>query len=335
MKKAVITGPGQAAVAAMPALQPHDDWVVVRVRVAPMCAEYKRFITGEPAGHVGHEAAGEVVRVDRPGRVRAGDRVVALPLYSCGWCAACTAGDYLLCEQDSTRVFAGRDGSAAMAQYLLKPERLLVPIPDGMSYEHAAMACCGLGATFGAMERLAVGPFDTVLVTGLGPVGLGAIINARYRGARVIGIEPNLLRARLATQLGADLVIDPADGQALAAVLSATAGRGIGKAVECSGNLTAQRLCLDAAQRGGSVAFVGESITQTPFRISPDLLRKGLTVIGAWQYNLNAAPRLIRQIAGVGSALDTLITHTFPLEEIQQAWQTQVSGQCGKILLRP
>jgi len=58
-------------------------------------------------------------------------------------------------------------------------------------------------------------------------------------------------------------------------------------------------------------------------------------VIGSRQYNLNTAPRLIRQIAGVGSALDTLITHTFPLEEIQQAWQTQVSGQCGKILLRP
>jgi len=241
VKKAVITGPRQAAVVTMPALQPHDDWVVVRVRVAPMCAEYKRFITGEPAGPVGHEAAGEVVRVDRPARVRAGDRVVALALYSCGWCAACTAGDYLLCEQDSTRVFAGRDGSAAMAQYLLKPERLLVPIRDGMSYEHAAMACCGLG-----------------------PVGLGAIINARYRGAWVIGIEPNLLRARLATRLGADLVIDPADGQTLAAVLSATAGRGIGKTVECSGNLTAQRLRLDAAQRGGSVASVGESITQTP-----------------------------------------------------------------------
>lgn len=116
---------------------------------------------------------------------------------------------------------------------------------------------------------------------------------------------------------------------------NATAGRGPDEAVECSGDLGAQRLCLDATRRGGSVAFVGESTTQTPLRVSPDLLRKSLTVIGAWQYNLNAAPQLIRQIASVGAALDTLITHTFPLEEIQQAWQTQASGRCGKILLRP
>jgi L-iditol 2-dehydrogenase len=335
VKKAVITGPGQAAVTDMPRLQARDRWVVVRVRVAPMCAEYKRFIAGEPAQHVGHEAAGDVVAVDRPALVRSGDRVVALPLYSCGRCAPCLAGEYLLCDKDSTALFTGADGSAAMAQYLLKPDWLLVPIPEQVSYEHAAMACCGLGATFGAMDRLTVGAFDTVLITGLGPVGLGGVINARYRGARVIGVDPNPVRAELARRLGADLVIDPADGQALAAVLEATAGSGAGKAVECSGDLAAQRLCLDATRRGGAVAFVGESNDRTPIQVSPDLLRKCLTVIGCWQYNLNAAPRLMRQIAALGPALDTLITHTFPLEEIQQAWQLQASGRCGKIILRP
>ncbi|HMN60123.1 MAG TPA: hypothetical protein PJ988_07150, partial [Anaerolinea sp.] len=100
-------------------------------------------------------------------------------------------------------------GTAAYAQYLIKPDWLLLPIPEDISTEHAAMACCGLGPTFGAMQRLAVEAFDTLLICGLGPVGLGGVINAVRRGARVIGVESNPYRAQLALQLGAEIVLDP------------------------------------------------------------------------------------------------------------------------------
>ena len=95
-----------------------------------------------------------------------------------------------------------------MAQYLLKQDWMLLPIPDDMSYEHAAMACCGLGPTFGAFQTMGVDRYDTVLITGLGPVGLGGVINAVYRGARVIGVDANRYRAKLALELGASAVID-------------------------------------------------------------------------------------------------------------------------------
>jgi L-iditol 2-dehydrogenase len=333
--KAVITGERTAGLKPMDELQPQDDWVVVKVVVAPMCAEYKQFVRGERTEFAGHEAAGEVVAVDRPTHVAPGDRVVAMPLYSCGECWLCRRGDYIHCERDSIRLHRREEGSATMAEYLLKPDRLLVPIPDGVSYEHGAMACCGLGASFGALERLAVTGDDTLLITGLGPVGLGGVINARFRGTRVIGVEANPLRADLARTLGADLVVDPTDPDAVEQVRAATGGRGPDKAVDCSGIVSAHRLCIAAVRRQGAIAFVGESWAETPVVVSDDLIRKGLTLIGSWHYPLYKAPKLMDQIAQIGPQLDRLITHEFPLARVQDAWETQASGRCGKVILRP
>jgi L-iditol 2-dehydrogenase len=222
-----------------------------------------------------------------------------------------------------------------MAQYILKPDWLLVPIPDGVSYDHAALACCGLGATFGAFERLQTGTFDTVLVTGLGPVGLGAVVNARSRGGRVIGVEANPWRAQRALELGAEIVLDPRDEATLARIMELSGGRGVDQAVDCSGVVAAHRLGIDAARRLGKVAFVGESSADTPLRISPDLIRKGLTLFGSWHYNLKDTPKMMRLIAESAPQLDKLISHRFPLEEIQRAWETQSSGECAKVLLKP
>src|SRR5690348_8851393 len=98
MKKAVILGARQAALEEVPEPQPKEDWVVVKVHAAPMCAEYKGFVAGHQSAFLGHEAAGEVVAVAQPGRVKEGDRVVVMPLYACGRCALCIAGEYIHCE---------------------------------------------------------------------------------------------------------------------------------------------------------------------------------------------------------------------------------------------
>src|SRR5947209_13164996 len=123
MKKAVITGERQAALVEVPDPQPKEDWAVVKVHAAPMCAEYKAFVAGQKVDRLGHEAAGEVVAVAQPGRVKEGDRVVVMPLYACGRCELCMAGDYIHCEDnaDFVRFVGTTEGSATMAQYLLKP----------------------------------------------------------------------------------------------------------------------------------------------------------------------------------------------------------------------
>ena len=127
MKKVAITGERRAELIEAPDPQPVRDWVQVKVHVAPLCAEYKDFLAGKTSEYLGHEAAGEVSAVAQPGPLEVGDRVVAMPLYSCGRCALCLAGNYIHClDAPDFEAFAGtREGSATMAQYILKPARLL------------------------------------------------------------------------------------------------------------------------------------------------------------------------------------------------------------------
>lgn len=336
MKVAAIRGERQAAIVEKPVPAPRGDVVVVKVTVAPMCTEYKGYAAGRASDTLGHEAAGVVEAVAQTGRVAAGDRVVAMPQSPCGACALCLAGDYIHCERvvDILAATGNAAGKATYAQYVLKQDWLLLPIPDDVSDVHAAMACCGLGPTFGAMQRMAVDRFDTVLITGLGPVGLGGVVNGVFRGARVIGVESHPYRARLARELGAAAVIDPADPHAREAIRDLTGGLGVDKAVDCSGAAAAQRLLIDAVRRRGQVAFVGEG-GELSVHVSRDLIRKGLTLHGQWHWNLRDAPRLMQVIRGAGAALDTLVTHRFPMSGVQEAWELQLTGNCGKVVLDP
>ncbi|HOQ28271.1 MAG TPA: zinc-binding dehydrogenase [Armatimonadota bacterium] len=337
MKKAVIFGGQRAGVIEVPDPKPKEDWALVKVHVAPMCAEYKTFQSGRKADSLGHEAAGEVVAVAQPCKVAVGDRVVVMPLYSCGTCALCRGGDYIYCQNgiDPAAFTGSPEGAATMAQYVLKPSWLLPKIPEGISYEHASLACCGLGPTFGACDRMGVSAFDTVLITGMGPVGLGGIINARYRGARVIAVESHPWRAERARLLGAAAVVDPTRQDALREILDLTNGEGVDKAIDCSGNVAAHRLCIDATRRRGQVAFVGECMDETPVRVSPDLIRKGLTLHGVWHYNLSRLPALFQMIRRSPDALDLLISHRFPIDRVEEAWRLQATGECAKVLLKP
>lgn len=338
MKQVEVTGLKQAGVRSSETPLVRDNWVLVKVHVAPMCTEFKAFAAGTNPATFGHEAAGEVVEAAQPGRVKVGDRVVVMPQNPCGDCALCLNGDYIHCQDavDFAALHGSTIGMSTMAQFLLKQDWMLVPIPEGMSYEHASMACCGLGPTFGAMQSMRVDRHDTVLITGLGPVGLGAMINARYRGARVIGVDSNLYRADLALELGATAVINPLDEDALKQINALTTnGRGVDKSIDCSGVVAAHRLCIDATRRKGAVAFVGECSEDTPLRISSDMIRKGLILIGSWHYSMADTPRMMNMIGEVGQQLDKLITHRFALADIQRAWETQLSGQCGKVILQP
>lgn len=328
MHKAVVVGKSQAALTSAPLPQRTSGQVLVKIQVAPMCAEYKYFLEGTPCDGLGHEAVGEVVETDESERsVRVGDRVVCMPLDGCGRCELCLSGDYIHCRQS-------RIHDTAMAQYALKPAFLLRPIPEDLSYDQAALACCGLGASFGAIQQLRLSAYDTILIAGLGPVGLGAVVNARYRGARVIGVESNPYRSNLAKELGAETVLDPGDPDIVDRIRQLCGGTGPDSALDCSGAVPAHRLCIDAVRRKGQVAFVGESRRETPVIVSDDLIRKGIRLIGSWHYNLNDYPKLI-QVIRHSPLASKLITHRFPLSRIQDAFEESVRQQSGKILLYP
>ncbi len=336
MKKAVILDKRKAGLVEVADPEPIENWVVVKIRSAAMCTEYKLFESGERTDVLGHEAAGEVVAIAQPGPLKAGDRVVAMPLVGCGVCSLCAGGDYIHCENTEKlqSYYRGGEGRATYAQYLLKPAWLLPKIPDGVSYELAALACCGLGPSFGAMQRMQVSAFDTILITGAGPVGLGAVINARFRGARVIVVESIPYRVERARELGAVEVFESHDEGILQHLLDLTGGRGVDCALDCSGNIHAQRLCIDATCRRGRVGFIGQCHEDLSLRISPDMIRKGLTLIGSWHYKLEDYSKVM-QLIQESPLVDRLISHVLPMSRIQEAFELSASQQTAKVMLNP
>ncbi|MFB6141170.1 MAG: zinc-binding dehydrogenase [Halosimplex sp.] len=336
MQRAVISGEREAGVVDAPDPDPHEDWVKIEVRAAPMCTEHKAFSEGTEQEYLGHEAAGKVVDAAQPNRFEVGDRVVATPLYPCGECRYCRSGEHLYCENklDVAAETGSREGEATYAQYHLKPDWLLAEIPDDVSYRHGSMACCGLGPTFGAMERMDVDAYDTVLVSGLGPVGLGGVINASYRSAEVIGVEPTDYRADLARDLGADHVVDPTDDDALEQVMALTDGSGVDAAVDCSGIQAAQEFMIDSVRRRGQATFVADG-GGVDLDAGGDMVYNGLTIHGQWHYPEQHIPDVFQVIRDVPEKLDRFITHTYPLEDVQEAFETQETRECGKVILEP
>ncbi len=332
MDLVTIDGERSCRIVSEPTPKAVDDWVVIQVETTPMCTEYKAYQAGYSTNWLGHEAAGTVFETAAgAGRLQVGDRVLALPLMACGSCRHCNAGEYIFCKN-------GRQSPGPLstyAQYHAKPEWMCYRFPDDIETEKGALAICGLGPSFGALQRMAVDAYDTVLITGLGPVGLGGVINAKHRGATVIAVEAQPFRKQLAADLGADHVLDPTDDGTLEHIRDLTEGEGVPKAVDCSGNPAAHRLCIDAAAIRGQVAFVGECSDDTVIRISPDMIRKGLTLIGSWNYNRGDMEKIMQVIRDCDSDLNRFITHRFPLRKAQDAWEMQMTGNCGKVLLKP
>lgn len=336
MKKVVISGEREVALVDAPDPKAKGDYALVKVHAAPLCTEYKAYVAGQRGEFLGHEAAGEVVAIDEPGSVSVGDRVVVMPLYPCGVCALCRAGDYIYCEhnQDFEAIHGSSEGTATLAQFLLKPSWLLMPIPEGVSYEHAGLACCAFGPSFGAFERIRLAADETVLITGAGPVGLGALVNAKFIGARALVVEPFPWRRDKAMELGAQAVFDPAQDDLVARIKENTLSNGVDVALDCSGTVAGQRTCLEAVRRRGRVAFVGECSEELRIRVSPDLIRNGLTVVGSWHYNARLFPGVMRVIQG-SPLVDSLISHVLPLAEIRQALELCAAGKTAKVIMKP
>jgi L-iditol 2-dehydrogenase len=317
MQRVAITAARRAELvdAPVPALGPGD--VLVRVEAAPLCTEYRRFVEGEVACELGHEAAGVVVDAAPPAPAGlVGTRVVAMPLSGCGHCELCLAGSYIHCRETQ----AVPDG--ALAQYLRKPAWLALPLPDDVSFEHGALACCALGPSFGALDALGAAQGEMILITGAGPVGLGAIVNARFRGLEVLVAELRPERAELARRLGATVVGAPAEAP--------TYG------LECSGSAAAARFLVDAVGPLGKVAFVGIAFDGADLAIDRwhDLVRRGLTLVGSWHYNLNAFPRLLEVIRR-SPLVPQLVDAVLPFSEVQRAFEFSASGARGKVILKP
>ena len=317
-----------------PEPQAKGDIVKVKLIVCPMCTEWQAWSIGKESHELGHEGVGLVVDAAASKMLKTGDRVVVMPHAGCGRCPACLSGEHILCtdQRDLLAETGSRSGIGCYAQYLLKPDYLLWKVPADLSTMHAAMAVCALGPTFTAMRRMAVTARDAVLVSGCGAVGLGAIVNARTIGARVIALEINPYRMELAASLGAEMVLDPRDPELIAKVRAATGGYGADAAIETSNNPSAPPAVLELVRPRGRLAFVTWS-GEVPV---PRITGKGIDIFGCWHWNHQEhGEEMAQRVRLAGPLLDKFMTHRFALEDVEEAFALQATGQCGKVMLLP
>lgn len=312
-----------------PVPRPEGNQVVIKLHASLICgSNMKAFFTEGEHINVGHEGAGEVVAVAHSTRLKVGDRVALAPLTACGVCEHCVRGDVIYCRNRPTP-------HGNFAQFTRTADVMCTKLPDDVSYLRGSMLGCGLGPAFEALQTLGVRGFDTVVISGLGPVGLGAVALGSFVGAEVIGLDPEKHRRDLAADLGASAVLDPTDSRIKDKLAEVTRGRGVSHGIDCSGKEPSQRLLIDCAAIRGRIAFVGENHETIPVSPSKDFIRKGLTVTGCWHMNTNDSVHLLNFLRRAPGKVDRLITHQFTFEEAQKAFDTFAGRHCAKVALLP
>ena len=323
----IVIGNGQAFLEDVPTPEPEGNWVIVKMQSIPICGSDMGGFRGAGEIHCGgHEGAGEVVAVDSSACLQVGDRVALNPLSGCGVCDLCRRGDAIFCA--ARPPFMGR-----MAEYVKIQDFLCTLLPDDITYDLGSLLGCALAPASSLLRRMDLTAADTLLITGLGPVGLGATAWAKFTGAYVVAVDPVPWRRDRAVQLGADLTLDPAD-QVPDRLRELTGHRGMAVAVDCTGKPPAERLCLDAVGVRGRVGFIGENAGTIEISPSNDFIRRGLTLYSTWHMNLNDTPALITFLRRYAPA-ELLISHRFTFDQVQEAFTTFAGSDAAKVLLKP
>lgn len=327
--KQVVLGNHKAWIEDAPDPIPEGEWVVVKVHASPICGSdmHGYRAEGEHRGG-GHEGVGEVAAVDAARRLKVGDRVAINPASGCGECRLCRSGDYIHC-----RNMPGGTGGH-FAQYVRKQEWLCPKLPEDIGYDLGSLVGCALSPAYQALVRMDVNAFHTILITGLGPVGLGAVALAKFLGAEVLAVDLEPWRLERAKEIGADEAINPEGTDILEFVRQRTGGEGVPRALDASGSEQAERLCIDALRPLGKVAFIGENQGDIAYSPSRDGIRKGIEVIAAWHQNLNSFDDLMTFLRRFPQA-HRAISHSFGFSQVDEAFATFASRRSAKVILHP
>jgi threonine dehydrogenase-like Zn-dependent dehydrogenase len=282
----------------------------------------------------GHEPCGQVVGRG-PGcrHFREGDRVAVYHISGCGFCRDCRRGYQISCT-DPTRAAYGWQRNGGNAEYLVADERDLIFLPEALTYRDGCFISCGVGTAYEGILRADVSGSDTVLVVGLGPVGMAAAMLAKGRGARIVlGADIQPVRVEAAKSLG---LVDHglvSGANTLGEVLDLTKG-GATKAIDCSGHPAGRLLALQASRSWGRTVYLGETGHVT-FNVSDDLLHKQRTLHGSWVTSLANMEQCCEDLVGWNLHPDIIVTDVFPLAKAPEAYALMAAGKSGKIVIEP
>jgi S-(hydroxymethyl)glutathione dehydrogenase/alcohol dehydrogenase len=300
---------------------------------------------------LGHEGAGTVVSVgEGVDSVRPGDPVVLNWAPACGRCHLCAIGEPWLCENqyaasvetyaalpDGTGLYPGL-GVAAFAEETVVNENAIIPLPEGVPLTSAALLGCAVLTGYGAIHNAArVRAGESVVVFGLGGVGLAVLQAARIAGASpIIAVDVTPEKKELARLHGAtDFLL--ADEQTPKAVRRLTGGNGADHAVECVGRSTTIRAAWSSTRKGGRVTVVGIGGKDDLVSFSAlEIFHFARTLTSCVYGNSDPVkdiPVLAEHVRAGRLDLDSLITDRITLDEIPDAFERMASGKGGRSLI--
>lgn len=321
----------------VPVPEPCDNEVLIKVRKSAICGtdvhiwkwdEWSAKTVPVPMV-VGHEFCGEIVDCGKAAlKYKIGQRVSGEGHVTCGVCRNCRAGRGHLCR-NTLGVGVNRPGS--FAEYLCIPEANVVPIPDEIPDEIAAIFDPFGNAVHTALSFDLVG--EDVLVTGAGPIGImGALVAQKVGARKVVITDISPYRLQLARDLGVQTVVD------VSAVTLREVMQDIGMTeafdvgLEMSGASAAMRQMIARMNNGGKIALLG--IAPTEFAVDwNEIIFKMLTVKGI--YGREIFETWYKMIALVQSGLhiSPLITHRIPIDDFETGFQAMLSGEAGKVVM--
>ena len=289
----------------------------------------------------GHEIAGTIVEVGAEVRIfRPGQRVTNHFYLTCGNCRYCRSGRETLCENFRGNVGAACDGG--YAEYVVLPERNLVPIPDGVTDVDAAVASDAIATPYHACHKEAqISPGDDVLVTGAGGgVGVHMVQMARLCGGRVIAAEVSEEKLALAQEMGADEIIDARNGGILKQVRALTGGRGVDAAIDIVASSETLQACFESLAPAGRMVIIGsrpKSVfgTESTFTVNAqEYLKQAQEIHGSKYVNNEEILRTLQLVKH--KRIKAVVGRTFRLEQVEEAHEllrrNQIAGRAAMVI---
>lgn len=317
------------------------DEVLIKVLATSVCGtdvhiyKWDRWSQGriKPPLTVGHEFSGTVIKIgDNVKKVKIGDLVSAETHIICGKCEFCRRGEFHICQ--NTQII-GVDTDGSFAEYAKMPENNLIINTPGVDPKYLSIQEPLGNAVHTMLHFPIIG--KTVAVVGCGPIGLMAVNVARAVGAsKIIAIEVNDYRIKLAKELGADVVINPIKEDVIRRVLEETDGMGVDVVGEFSGNKKAIEDAFKYVKAGGKMSLLGITSSDITIDLSNDIVFKGITIYGVVGRLMFETWHQVTGLIESGKLdLEKIVTHTFKLEEFEKALEIMSSGNSGKIVLIP
>ena len=347
MKALVFRGPNNIAIEEVAIPRPGPGEAVIRVTLTTICGTDLHILRGEyPVKKgltIGHECVGVVheLGIGVTG-YELGDRVLVGAITPCGQCNACLRGDLSQCGGPIGGWRFGNTIDGAQAEYLLVPhaQANLAKVPDELRDEQVLLLADIASTGISAAESADVQIGDSVAVFAQGPIGLCATAGAKLKGAsRIIAVESDPARTKMAKQMGADIVINHAKVDAVEEIRRLTHGEGVDVAIEALGTQATFESALRVLRAGGTLSSLGVysgklSVPVEPFAAGLGDHKIITTLCPGGKERMRRLMELVRH-----GRLDLtpLLTHEFPLDRITEAYELFGKREGGviKVAIKP